>query len=61
MFLITPITEICKDWVKENVNLESWQWLGDSFAVEHRYAVDLVVGMLGEGLVVDKDFTVARG
>ena len=59
MYLITPLTEICKEWIKENVSLEPWQWLGDSFAVDHHYADNLVEGMMDDGgLVAGTDFTV---
>lgn len=58
MYLIRPITEIAKQWVRDNVNLEPWQWLGRAFAVDHHYVGDLVEGMMGSGLAVDVDFTV---
>ena len=48
----TPITQKAKDWVEENVTLESWQWLGNGFGVEHRYVDDLVRGMVEGDLVV---------
>ena len=35
MYLITPKSDRAKEWVDENVGLEPWQWLGDSFAVDH--------------------------
>ena len=43
--LIIPVTELAKKWVNENVQVESWQWLGQGFAVDHRYAPDLLQGM----------------
>jgi hypothetical protein len=52
LFLFTPHTQAAKDWVSENVGLESWQWLGTGFAVEHRFALDLADGMLADGLEV---------
>jgi len=58
MYLIRPITEIAKQWVKDNVNLEPWQWLGRAFAVDHHCVGDLVEGMIGSGLAVDVDFAV---
>lgn len=61
MYLITPLTKICKEWIKKNVSLESWQWLGNSFAVDYHYADDLIEGMMDDGgLVVDVDFTVCH-
>lgn len=41
------------NWVKENINLEGWQWLGrNSFAVEHRFAKDIAEGMGNYGLLL---------
>jgi len=40
-------------FVSEFVSTESWQWLGDTaFAVDHRFAPDLVRGMVNAGLDV---------
>jgi hypothetical protein len=52
IWMFTPLTDEAKEWVKENVPTESWQWMGNSFCCEHRYAPDLVEGMRGAGLVV---------
>lgn len=50
--LLTPKSIEARAWVDENLGLESWQWLGDSFAVEWRYAPNVVDGMIGDGLEV---------
>lgn len=52
IFMFQPLTQRAKDWVIENVGLESWQWLGNSFVAEHRFACDLVDGMQAASLVV---------
>ena len=52
LFLVTPMSEAARDWVSENVQLEGWQWMGISFAVEWRFAQDLISGMQGDGLEV---------
>ena len=52
IFTFRPVTKKARAWVDDNVELESWQWLGDIFAVEHRYAVDIVDGMRDAGLEV---------
>jgi hypothetical protein len=52
MFLLTPISELAKEWVQTNLALEGWQWLGASFAVEHRFVGQLVDGMRADGLRV---------
>lgn len=51
--MIRPLTQKAKDWVEANVQLEGYQWLGDSFACEPRYADDLISGMLGDDLEVE--------
>ncbi len=50
--LFTPLTEDARAWIDENVQSESWQWLGASLAVDHRFAMDLLNGMAGAGLVL---------
>lgn len=51
--LVTPITPAAKQWVDENVAVESWQWLGQSFAAEPRSIPNLVAGMRNDGLTVE--------
>ena len=58
VFCLTPRTDEAKNWIKENVQYESYQMLGNSVAVEHRYIADIVAGMTEVGLVVNKDFSV---
>jgi hypothetical protein len=53
MYLVTVKTEKAKRWVDENVGLKSWQWLGDSFAVDHHCIEDLELGMVDAGLTTD--------
>lgn len=50
--LLTPRSDEAREWVDENLGLESWQWVGDSFAVEWRFAPNVVDGMIGDGLEV---------
>lgn len=52
IFLIRPLTAAAREWVSENLTLESWQWFGGGFAVEHRYVVDIVAGIREAGLEV---------
>lgn len=44
------LTQKAKDWVRENVESEGWQWMGQALCVDHRYATDLINGMLEAGL-----------
>lgn len=59
IWMFHPISEDAKAWVDENVQLESYQWMGPRFAVEHRYASQLVQGMMEQGLTVAEADTVA--
>ena len=52
MWMFTPLTNTAKEWVEENLDLESWQKMGDSFAVDHRPAAALAEGMQEAGLIV---------
>ena len=58
VYLFVPISPEAQIWVDENVQLESWQWLGAGFGVEHRYAQELSDGMTADGLAVDIDFRI---
>lgn len=52
--LFTLATKAAFDWVEENVQLDGWQWMGkSSFAVDRRFADQLIGGMSGDGLVVE--------
>jgi hypothetical protein len=52
VFTFCPLTPAAKEWVSENVHTESYQWLGATFCVEHRYAWALAEGMIDVGLVL---------
>ena len=52
VFLFNPLTERAKDWIDDNVSSESWQWLGTTLVVDHRYAWGLAEGMNDAGLVL---------
>jgi hypothetical protein len=53
VFVFTPITAQGKEWFDENVQSESWQWLGASLVVEHRFAWGLAAGLKDAGLVLE--------
>ena len=47
------LTQAAKEWVEENVQIESYMRQGeDAFACEHRYGPDLVQGMRDAELTV---------
>lgn len=52
VFMFTPITRLAHEWVVEHLALDGWQWLGASFAVDHRFARPLADGMAADGLRV---------
>ena len=52
IYMVTPITQLAKEWVEQHLSLEGWQWLGSAFAVEHRFIANLVQGMRADGLRV---------
>lgn len=58
MYLVKPITNKAKKFIKERVSIEPWQWMGDRFAVDHHFIDFLFEGMTEEGLAVKKDFTI---
>ena len=57
VYLITPLSRECEDWLKENVS-EDAMYLGHSLAVEHRYVEDLVEGLEQEGFKYQRDFEI---
>ena len=52
VFLFTPHTEKAEQWIAENVVGEA-TYFGGALVVEHRYARDLAVGMIG---IAQRDF-----
>jgi hypothetical protein len=51
--MVTPMSPAAREWVDENVPLESWQWLGAGFACEPRYVTTLIDGMQEDGLTIE--------
>ena len=45
-------TEAAKTWVKENLETEPWQWLGESLVIDHRMSGPIIDGMMSAGLEV---------
>ncbi len=52
IFTFEPRSAAAREWIADNVQSESWQWIGGALSVDHRYAQDLAQGMLDAGLVV---------
>jgi hypothetical protein len=45
-------TKEAKEWFKENVQAEGWQWMGSSLCVDPRYAEGLIEGIGEAGLSI---------
>jgi hypothetical protein len=52
VWMFEPVSPRAKEWVKENVAVEGWAWMGPAFAVDHRYADNLISGMVDAGMEV---------
>lgn len=50
--LIRPVSDAGREWLDENVESESYQWLGGNLAIEHGYADGLLAAMEEAGLGV---------
>ena len=48
-----PKTESAKRFVRTDLDVQGWQWLGHFFGVDHRLANDLVAALEVEGFVVE--------
>jgi hypothetical protein len=59
VYSLTPKTKKCLEWIKENVYSESWQWLGKSLVVEHRFIGYLYGGLIEAKFKPNKDFNIA--
>ncbi len=58
VYQIQPETEECNKWIEENVCYEDWQRMGDILTVEHRFANELLNGLIGAGFDMGEDFQV---
>lgn len=41
-----------RDWLEKNTNAEGWQWLGNTLAIDTRFASDLVDGIVNAGFTL---------
>jgi len=49
---LIPLTAAARNWIEDNCNTESWQWLGDALCIEPRYAVAVTEGLRENGYTV---------
>ncbi|MGD0627404.1 MAG: hypothetical protein ABSB32_22220 [Thermodesulfobacteriota bacterium] len=57
VYLITPVTTECGDWLRQNVS-EDAIYLGHSLAVEHRCVEELVEALIQDGFEPEQDFRI---
>jgi hypothetical protein len=51
MVQFLPLTEAAEAWCKANIDAGTWQYdPSGGFAVEHRYAQQIIEGLQAEGL-----------
>ena len=50
IYLLTPHTSTAQAWLGENVQAESYQFIGPSLAVEHRYIAEIDQGIRAAGM-----------
>jgi hypothetical protein len=54
IFLLQPHTVTAREWIDENLP-EDAQYFGSAVAVEHRYILDIVDGIKGDGLTIGRE------
>lgn len=47
-----PLSRKASQWVNAHVQTEAWQWAGQSFVIDWRYAEPLIEGAQAAGLEV---------
>lgn len=48
--LIRPLTVKGKEWIKEHLIVEPWQWCGGAVACEPRSAAEICIGAKSDGI-----------
>lgn len=51
-YIFQPVTDFAREWIDQNVDARSWQWLGGILVVDRRYAAGLRADMVDDGLIV---------
>ena len=52
IFTFTPLNNAAREWIKDHVDYEDWQWNGRTLVVDHRYGFALAVGFVDAGFTV---------
>lgn len=50
--MFEPQNDKAKQWLKDQVDAEDWQWLGNNLTVDHRFAGDLNEHLIDDGFVL---------
>ena len=58
VYVLTPLTDDCKQWIADNVVYESWQLIGEGIAIEWRYIDELIALLTESEYILGVDFTV---
>lgn len=53
IILVQCNSQEAKDWVNDNVNLEPFYWMGDSFPCDQHVVQNIINGMEADGLTID--------
>lgn len=56
-----PKTERAESFVRNDLEVREWQWLGPAIGVNHRLAYDLVASLKDEGFVLEMRIVVTCG
>ena len=55
LYMLKPVSDAGRKWMDNNLQPESWQWIGGALGVEHRFVVDILDGMQEDGLIIQVD------
>ena len=58
MYILTPVSKECEEWIEENVHVKPWQYLRNNIAVDHHHIEDLFNALTDGGFVYNEDFTI---
>ena len=50
IILLCPNTDAAQEWMRDNLQVEPWQYLGSNLAIDHRMFGDIAEGILEDGL-----------
>ena len=59
VYLLTPISEQAKRWMKLNLQCQRWQLVGESVGIEARQLENVLHEMNAAGLMKNVDYIVA--